>query len=71
MSTPNNIAGKRIFVLHGKEVSQETFEQHKDDKQSPSVIRQNGPHHDSKWARRLLGTDISQTKFRQLRLGVA
>ena len=30
--------------------------------------RQNGPHHDAKWARRLLGTDIPQSQVRRNRI---
>jgi hypothetical protein len=59
MSTISNIAGRQVHIdSQGRETKQS----------DTTTVRLNGPHHDAKWARRLLGTDISQATYRSNRI---
>jgi len=59
MSTISKIAGRQVHIdSQGRETSQS----------GTTIVRLNGPHHDAKWARRLLGTDISQSEYRHRRI---
>ena len=59
MSTISNIAGRQVHIdSQGRETKQS----------DTTTVRLNGPHHDAKWARRLLGTDISQSMYRSNRI---
>ena len=66
-SLAQRIAGREVFIHDGKEISPDKA---RDLAETGAKVlkRVNGPHHDSKWARRLLGTDISQNQFRRNRL---
>jgi len=59
MSTISNIAGRQVHIdSQGRETKQS----------DTTSVRLNGPHQDAKWARRLLGTDISQSAYRSARI---
>jgi len=59
MSTISNIAGRQVHIdSQGRETKQS----------DTTSARLNGPHQDAKWARRLLGTDISQSAYRSARI---
>lgn len=64
MTTTQRIAGFKVFIHGGKEVSQDTYDKAVEAAlpKKPALstrVQLNGPHHDAKWAKDLLGTNLS------------